>query len=187
MVVVIAYATLAFARQASRTPGVTRRRMQAAAAGSLFLTLALVVAGLGVALTDLAGLWEELSAAIGLASGVCYFIAFAPPTWLRHAWQEPELRAFLAGAASLPRLPDLPTMVHELERGAASALGAPAANIAYGIRTGGGSTGTTGRTTRTYPPSGVTPNGTAAARRFGSWIQRSSPSPALLLSISARR
>jgi signal transduction histidine kinase len=130
MVVVIAYATLAFARQASRTPGVTRRRMQAAAAGSLFLTLALVVAGLGVALTDLAGLWEELSAAIGLASGVCYFIAFAPPTWLRRAWQEPELRAFLAGAASLPRLPDLPTMVHELERGAASALGAPAANIA---------------------------------------------------------
>ncbi len=130
MVVVIAYATLAFARQASRTPGVTRRRMQAAAAGSLFLTLALVVAGLGVALTDLAGLWEELSAAIGLASGVCYFLAFAPPTWLRRAWQEPELRAFLAGAASLPRLPDLPTMVHELERGAASALGAPAANIA---------------------------------------------------------
>jgi signal transduction histidine kinase len=130
MVVVIAYGTLAFARHASRTHGVTRRRMQAAAAGSLFLTLALVVAGLGVVLADFAGLWEELSAAVGLASGVCYFIAFAPPTWLRRAWQEPELHAFLAGSANLPRLPDLPSMVHELERGAALALGAPAASVA---------------------------------------------------------
>src|SRR5438034_4076842 len=130
MVVVIAYDTLAFARQASHTHGVTRRRMQAAAAGSLTLTLALVVAGLGVGLADLAPLWAELSAAFGLASGLCYFVAFAPPTWLRHAWQEPELRAFLAGAASLPRLPDLRSIVHELELGAAAALGAPAARIA---------------------------------------------------------
>ena len=130
MVTVIAYATLAFARLAARMPGVTRRRMQAAAAGSLCLTLALVVAGLGVGFSDFAGLWEELSAAVGLASGVCYFVAFAPPTWLRHAWQEPELRAFLAGAGSLSRLPDLRSIVHELERGAASALGAPAASIA---------------------------------------------------------
>ena len=130
MVVVIAYDTLAFARQASHTHGVTRRRMQAAAAGSLTLTLALVVAGLGVGLADLAPLWAELSAAFGLASGVCYFVAFAPPTWLRHAWQEPELRAFLAGAASLPRLPDLRSIVLELELGAAAALGAPAASIA---------------------------------------------------------
>ncbi len=104
--------------------------MQAAAAGSLSLTLALVIAGLGVALPDLAGFWDELSAALGLASGACYFIAFAPPTWLRRAWQEPELRAFMAGAASLPRLPDLPSMVHELERGAAAALGASGASIA---------------------------------------------------------
>jgi signal transduction histidine kinase len=130
LVLVIAYDTLAFARQASRTHGVTRRRMQAAAAGSLSLTLALVVAGFGLGLADFAGLWEELGALLGLASGACYFIAFAPPTWLRHAWQEPELRAFLAGAASLPRLPDLRSIVRELERGAAAALGAPAASIA---------------------------------------------------------
>src|SRR5205807_7420360 len=70
------------------------------------------------------------SAAFGLASGVCYFVAFAPPTWLRHAWQEPELRAFFAGAASLPHLPDLRSIVHELEVGAAAALGASAASIA---------------------------------------------------------
>jgi signal transduction histidine kinase len=130
LVAVITYDTLAFARRASLTHGVTRRRMQAAAGGSLCLTLTLVVAGLGVGLTDFAGVWDELSAVLGLASGACYFVAFAPPTWLRHAWQEPELRAFLAGSASLARLPDLRSMVRELERGAASALGAPAASIA---------------------------------------------------------
>jgi len=25
-------------------------------------------------------------------SGICYFVSFAPPTWLRRAWQEPEMR-----------------------------------------------------------------------------------------------
>jgi signal transduction histidine kinase len=128
--------------------------MQAAAAGSLCLTLALVVAGLGIGLSNFAGLWEELGATVGLASGVCYFAAFAPPTWLRRAWQEPELRAFLASAASLPRLPDLRTMVHELERGAAAALGAPAASIALWDAD-------TRRLHGYYPP----PNPEAAAER----------------------
>jgi signal transduction histidine kinase len=39
------------------------------------------------------------------------------------------LRAFLSRAASLPRLPDTPSIVRELERGAAASVGAPAANI----------------------------------------------------------
>jgi len=130
LVAVIAYDALAFARQASRTHGVTMRRMQAAAAGSLALTLTLIVAGLGAGLANFAGMWDELGAALGLASGACYFVAFAPPTWLRRAWQEPELRAFLASAASLPRLPDLRSIVRELEAGTAAALGAPAARIA---------------------------------------------------------
>jgi signal transduction histidine kinase len=130
LVLVIVYDAWAFARQGRRARGVTRRRMQAAAAGSLCLALALIVAGLGVGLPDWAAMWAEASALLGLASGVFYFVAFAPPTWLRRAWQEPEVRAFLARAASLPRLPDTLAIVRELERGAADALGAPAASIA---------------------------------------------------------
>jgi signal transduction histidine kinase/FtsH-binding integral membrane protein len=130
LVLVIAYDTWAFARHARRTQGVTRRRMQAAAAGSLCLDLDLVVAGVGVVLPSLPPGWEELGAALGLASGVCYFVGFAPPTWLRRAWQEPEVRAFLTRVTSLTRLPDMRDLVGELERGAADALGAPAARVA---------------------------------------------------------
>jgi signal transduction histidine kinase len=130
LVLVIAYDTWAFARHARRTRGVTRRRMQAAAAGSLSLDLALAVAGVNVAVPSLPPAWDELGAALGLASGACYFVAFAPPTWLRRAWQEPEVRAFLTRVTSLARLPDMGDVVQELERGAADALGAPAATIA---------------------------------------------------------
>jgi signal transduction histidine kinase len=130
LLVVLAYATWAFAHQATRTRGVTKRRMQAAAAGSLCLDLGLLVAGLGLGLPGLASVWAELGGVLGLASGVCYFVAFAPPTWLRRTWQDPELRAFLGRAASLPHLPTTQDIVHELERGTADALGAPGASIA---------------------------------------------------------
>ncbi|MDQ6675017.1 MAG: ATP-binding protein, partial [Chloroflexota bacterium] len=130
LVLVLAYDTWAFARQATITRGVTRRRMQAAAAGSLCVGLALCATGIGIGLPDLAELWVELGAALGLASGVCYFVAFAPPTWLRRAWQDPELRAFLGRASSLPHLPTTHDIVLELERGTADALGATGASIA---------------------------------------------------------
>jgi signal transduction histidine kinase len=129
LVLILAYDAWAFAQQALHTRGVTRRRMQAAAGGTLALTLALLIAGLSVGLPDWAGLWTELSAVCGLASGACYFVAFAPPTWLRRAWQEPELRAFLLRAPALTRVPEPRLVVQELERRAADALGAPAASI----------------------------------------------------------
>jgi signal transduction histidine kinase len=130
LVVVLAYNTWAFARRATITRGVTQRRMQAAAAGTMCLGLALFVAGLAAGLPGLAGVWDELGAGFGLASGACYFVAFAPPTWLRRAWQEPALRAFLARASSLPHLPTMHDITAELERGTAEALGAAGASIA---------------------------------------------------------
>lgn len=128
-VVVISYDTWAFAREARHTTGVTRRRMQAVAAGSAAIGLILLLAGIGVVLPDWAVRVSEASIIAGLASGIFYFIGFAPPTWLRRAWQEPELRLFLSRAASLPRLPDTLSIVRELEQGAASSVGAPSASI----------------------------------------------------------
>jgi signal transduction histidine kinase len=130
LVVVIGYDTWAFARQASRSRGVTRRRMQAAAAGSLCIALVLFVSGLELVLPDLKAVWNELSAALGLASGVCYFVGFAPPTWLRRAWQDPEIRAFLTRYAGLTGVHDERAVLRELEHGAANALGAAGASIA---------------------------------------------------------
>ncbi|MGI8554692.1 MAG: ATP-binding protein [Dehalococcoidia bacterium] len=123
------YAADACIREARHTGGVTRRRMQAVAAGSGFLGLTILVAGFQATLPGLAGLWSGISQVCGLSSGLGYFLGFAPPAWLRRAWQEPELRAFLGRAASLPRLPDTESIVRALEDGAATSLGAPSAAI----------------------------------------------------------
>ena len=123
------YSTIAFVRESRRSGGVTRRRMQAAAAGSSLVMLIFVLATLQLILPDLKSFWIGLSDLAGLASGVCYVLGFASPGWLRRAWQEPELRAFLGRAARLPRLSDVNTILAELESGAATSLGAPNARI----------------------------------------------------------
>jgi signal transduction histidine kinase len=123
------YASLAFWRGSRAARGVTRRRLEAVALGSVFIGLDILIAGLGAALPDLTPLWGMLGPLFGMASGLAYVLGFAPPTWLRRAWQEPELRAFLERAAALPHLPDTHAIVTELERGAASATGSAGASI----------------------------------------------------------
>ena len=120
---------LAFIREARRSSGVTQRRLRAVAVGSIFLCIDFGTLGLGLLMPALAGLWQSLSDLAGLASGIAYYLGFAPPNLLRRAWQEPELRSFLGRAASLPRLPDTQSIVAELERGAATSVGAPHASI----------------------------------------------------------
>ncbi|MBV9281438.1 MAG: hypothetical protein JOZ41_15265, partial [Chloroflexi bacterium] len=101
------YDAAAFVRAARRGGGITRRRMRAVALGSLCLGLVIVVAGIEVVWTGSPRwLWGVVADSLALACGVSYFVGFTPPTWLRRTWQEPELRAFLGRAASLPRLPD---------------------------------------------------------------------------------
>jgi signal transduction histidine kinase len=123
------YAAIAFVRESRRSSGVTRRRMQSVAAGSILLVLVFVFATLRIVLPELNAYWQELSSLAGLAAAVCYFLGFASPRWLRRTWQEPELRAFLGRAARLPRLLDLKAIIAELEAGAATSLGAPNARI----------------------------------------------------------
>jgi signal transduction histidine kinase len=121
------YCAVAFVRAARRSAGVTRRRLQAVAVGTLLLGLAILVAGFTPLVPpSLAGLPNGLTQALALASAVAYFVGFAPPQVLRRAWQEPELRVFLRRAASLPRLPDTPSIVRALQDGAGSTLGARA-------------------------------------------------------------
>jgi signal transduction histidine kinase len=130
LMIVIGYDAIAFVQQATRTRGVTRRRMQAVAIASLCVSSAILIAGLNVALPHLGAVWDEIGAVFGVASGVCYFVGFAPPTWLRRAWQEPEILAFLTRAVRLAWSPDMRQIVRELERSAADAFGAPTARIA---------------------------------------------------------
>jgi signal transduction histidine kinase len=128
-VLVTAYATAVFAREAALAGGITRRRLVAVAAGSGCLALDISLAGLALIYPRWGDLWQILTVFSGLASGVGYFIGFAPPRWLKRAWTAPELHAFLASAASLPRLPDTQGILRELERGVATSLGANEARI----------------------------------------------------------
>ena len=121
------YCGLRFFRAASRAEGVTRRRMQAISLGTILFAIDILSAGVGGQMIEP---WKTLLAAIGqvlgLAAAISWFLGFAPPPILRRAWQAPELRQFLARAASLPRLPTTMDIVRELERGAAAATGSQA-------------------------------------------------------------
>lgn len=128
-IAVVAYATVGAVREARRSSGVTQRRLQAIAGGSLLLGFTILAAGLVALAPALRTVWTTLSVLSGLASGLAYYLGFAPPLALRRAWQEPELRAFLADAARLPHLEDAGAIVRALERGAAAALGVPSASI----------------------------------------------------------
>jgi signal transduction histidine kinase len=123
------YGATQFVREARASHGVTQRRMQAVAAGSFFLGLTLFLvlpAALAPSLAPFLGPTVQVTA---LASGLAYALGFTPPGLIRRAWQEPELRAFLSRAASLPRLPSTDAIVQEVRRGAAAATGAQEAGI----------------------------------------------------------
>lgn len=129
VVMLTLYAALAIMRAAGRSSGVTRRRMQAVAAGSLLLGSAILAIGLEALSPRVGQWWALIAEASAVMSGVSYFVAFAPPRWLRRAWQEPELRAFLSRAAAWPRLVDTQAVVQELQHSAATSLRAPRAAI----------------------------------------------------------
>ncbi|MBI3977771.1 MAG: GAF domain-containing protein [Chloroflexi bacterium] len=125
----VAVTTVAFVRTSRRSRGVTRRRLQAVSAGSTLLGLAIVSVGLRAGLPAPAWLWSILLDVLALGSGIAYYLGFATPTWVRRAWQEPELRGLLRQSVSLPRLPNTTAIVKALERHAAASLGAPIARI----------------------------------------------------------
>lgn len=123
------YGAVAFLRGARLVSGVTRRRMQLIGIGSLLFVATFLLASPALLWPELRGAVMLVSNSVSLAAGLCYFFGFAPPRLLRRAWQEPELRAFLGRAAQLPRLPDRAQVLAEFERGAAAALGSPAAAL----------------------------------------------------------
>ncbi|HEV8669318.1 MAG TPA: ATP-binding protein [Candidatus Limnocylindria bacterium] len=125
--VVSTYCAIAFIRSGRRARGVTRRRMEAISLGTILLGTDILISGLTpLARPEDRPVLQALGQLLGLGSGIAYYLGFAPPAILRRAWQEPELRAFLARAASLPRLPTTLDIVRELEQGAANSTGTTA-------------------------------------------------------------
>lgn len=124
---VFVYCGTAFMSGARRGQGITRRRLEAVSIGSIFIGVAILLAGSELLVGEIAApILNAMAQLFFLASALAYYAGFAPPTFLRRAWQAPEIDAFLTRAAELPRRPTTSEIVRELERGAASATGAAA-------------------------------------------------------------
>jgi signal transduction histidine kinase len=123
------YAAYAFARESRRTRGITRRRMTAVATGAILFISAVVVVfvnALTAAEGPLLGVAGQLAA---LAAVVAFFLGFAPPSWVRRAWREPDLRGFLERSVRLVGVGDDRSVMAELQQSAADAFGASGASI----------------------------------------------------------
>ena len=123
------YAAIAFAREAARTHGITRRRMTAVAVGAALFIAAIVLA-LASALvpSDTVGL-DVLIQLASLVAVLSFFLGFAPPSWIRRAWREPDLRAFLERSIRFTSVADDREAIAELQQAAADAFGASGAAI----------------------------------------------------------
>ncbi len=124
-----AYTGLTFLREARRSIGLTRRRMEAVAVGSTLLQAAIVVALSTAVIAPGTELGTVVARILALGSGASFWVGFAPPQALRRWWQQPELRAFLEQVSSVPHIASEREALQVLEGWAASALGAPHATI----------------------------------------------------------
>ena len=121
------YVAVAFVHLARRSAGVTRRRTQAVAIGMGCIGLAVLVAAGSTIAPGAAGFVSGATQVLALVAAIAWLLGFATPPQLRRYWQEPELRAFLERASTLPRLPTTDAILRELERGVGASFGARAA------------------------------------------------------------
>jgi signal transduction histidine kinase len=125
------YAALAFGRAAIASRGITRRRMTAVAVGTLLFIVAIVIA-LADVLAETVQL-PGLPQVFALFAAIAFFLGFAPPTWVRRAWREPDLRNFLERSVHLVTFTDEREAVVEIQNAVAAAFGAAGASIGLAV------------------------------------------------------
>ncbi|MDQ2951749.1 MAG: hypothetical protein M3R54_05750, partial [Chloroflexota bacterium] len=82
--VVAVYCSFAFVREARRSRGVTRRRLESISTGSLFIGLTILLSGLTPFVGDQGdAVLNGMVQVCALASGVAYYLGFAPPAALK--------------------------------------------------------------------------------------------------------
>ena len=123
------YAAAAFTAESRRTSGLTRKRMGAVAAGAFLFVAAVIVVFLGALVPGLAEASAFGVQLLALGAVVAFFFGFAPPTWVRRAWREPDLRGFLDRSIHLAGVADDRVALREMEAAAAAAFGATGASI----------------------------------------------------------
>ena len=123
------YAAFAFARASGLAHGITRRRMTAVASGAILFIGAIVLVFVNALVGGEGPLLGILGQVAALAAVVSFFLGFAPPSWVRRAWREPDLREFLERSIHLVGVRDERAVIVELEHAAAAAYGAEGATI----------------------------------------------------------
>jgi PAS domain S-box-containing protein len=126
------YAMIAFVRGALTTRGVVRQRLRFAAAGSGLLGSSLLMLGVAVLIPALEDAIVLLVLIASAFAGVSYYIGFAPPRWLRRAWQLNELRQFIMHISRKPMDArwSISSTLDELCAGVLHAVGGMKATIA---------------------------------------------------------
>ncbi len=123
------YAAIAFDRARRRSRGITRRRMRAIVVGAGLFVAAIVVL-LADAMTGERTIALQVLAQVAAFGAVmAFFLGFAPPTWVRRAWREPDLRAFLESSVHLVSVGDDHLAMSQLQHAVAAAAGADGASI----------------------------------------------------------
>jgi signal transduction histidine kinase len=123
------YSAFAFAQEAGRTRGITQRRMAAVAIGAMAFIAVIVIALLEALAGDENAVLGALVQVTALVSVLAFFLGFAPPSWVRRAWREPDLRRFLERSIHLTGVADDREALTELQRAAADTFGASGAAI----------------------------------------------------------
>ena len=98
-VVLSAIVAVRFWRAGTGQPSVARKRMRMLSMASVMLSVGIVISGFSGAEVNYGR--QALTQAISLVSIISFFIAFAPPPWLRHAWRRPVEQELRRGTLDL--------------------------------------------------------------------------------------
>ena len=122
-VLVEGYVGMVFFRGAFTSTGVTRQRLNLASTATGLLALGILLAGLQVVFPASRSRATALIQLLAILSGSIYYVAFAPPHWLRRAWQLEELYHFLRETAGRSAKERTPTALEQLQLVANRAVG----------------------------------------------------------------
>ena len=90
-----------FWRAGTGQPVVARKRMRSLSVASVIFSVGIVISGLGGGAAGENYAREALTQSITLLSVVAFFLALAPPGWLRHIWRRPAEESLRRGTLEL--------------------------------------------------------------------------------------
>ena len=122
-VLVEGYVGTVFFRGIFTSTGATRRRLVLASTATGLLALGILLAGALVVFPASRSLATPLIQLMAILSGLSYYVAFAPPHWLRQAWQLEELSRFLSETAGRSAEDRAPAVLEHIRLAASRAVG----------------------------------------------------------------